>query len=98
MNSLKEDYPDVSRDQAVVRHAQDVLAKHARSFRLASLFLPKEKANDAAVVYSFCRLVDDAVDGISFSRNDDHSVFNFPFGIDRVGEVCFPSIKAFSVE
>lgn len=45
--------------------AQQVLTHHAKSFRLASLFLPREKANDAAVVYRFCRLLDDAVDEAS---------------------------------
>ena len=52
----------LSQNQEVVVHAQQVLSKHAKSFRLASLFLPRKSANDAAVVYSFCRLVDDAVD------------------------------------
>ena len=52
----------LSQKQEVVVHAQAVLSRHAKSFRLASLFLPRERANDAAVVYSFCRLVDDAVD------------------------------------
>ena len=52
----------LSKQQDVVVHAQAVLAHHAKSFRLASLFLPRDSSNDAAVVYSFCRLVDDAVD------------------------------------
>ena len=42
--------------------AQEQLAKHAKSFRLASLFLPTENADHAAVVYQLCRLIDDAVD------------------------------------
>lgn len=53
---------DISLDEQVVNDAQVVLAHHAKSFRLASLFLPADRANDAAVVYQFCRLVDDAVD------------------------------------
>ena len=52
----------LSQQQEVVVQAQQVLSTHAKSFRLASVFLPQESANDAAVVYSFCRLVDDAVD------------------------------------
>ena len=53
---------DTSRQAKVVAQAQAVLSQHAKSFQLASLFLPKEKAADAAILYQFCRLVDDAVD------------------------------------
>jgi len=53
---------DVSQQYDVVVQAHHVMAHHAKSFRLASLFLPKARANDAAVIYRFCRLVDDAVD------------------------------------
>jgi phytoene synthase len=45
-----------------VTAARDVLAKHARSFRFAGLFLPGDRLDVAAVVYAFCRAVDDAVD------------------------------------
>ena len=54
--------PEISRDHQVVQQARAVLTKHARSFTWASFFLPKDRANDAAVIYSFCRMVDDAVD------------------------------------
>ena len=46
----------------VVFSARAVLTKNARSFRFAGLFLPTQTLNDAAVVYAFCRLVDDAID------------------------------------
>lgn len=42
--------------------ARAVLATHARSFRFAGAFLPSARLDDAAVVYAFCRAVDDAVD------------------------------------
>lgn len=42
--------------------ARAILGKHARSFRWASIFLPPSVRDDAAVVYAFCRTVDDAVD------------------------------------
>jgi phytoene synthase len=42
--------------------ARAVLARHARSFRFAGLFLPADRLDVAAVVYAFCRAVDDAVD------------------------------------
>lgn len=46
----------------IVVHSREVLATHARSFRWASRFLPPEARDDAAVVYAFCRLVDDIAD------------------------------------
>lgn len=42
--------------------ARAVLSRHARSFRFAGLFLPTDRLDVAAVVYAFCRAVDDAVD------------------------------------
>ncbi len=47
---------------AVVEESRAVLARHARSFRWASMFLPAAARDDAAVVYNFCRLADDLVD------------------------------------
>ena len=47
---------------AVVHQSRDILATHARSFRWASWFLPPDRRDDAAVVYAWCRWVDDAVD------------------------------------
>ena len=46
----------------VIARSRAVLAKNARSFRFAGLFLPAQALDDAAVVYAFCRLVDDAID------------------------------------
>ena len=40
----------------------DILSRYGKTFRLASRLLPKGVRDDAAVVYAFCRLVDDAVD------------------------------------
>lgn len=45
--------------------AHETLAANGKSFRMASLFLPSSVSNDAAVVYRFCRAVDDAVDETS---------------------------------
>lgn len=53
---------DVSQHHDVIDQAQQVLSHHAKSFRLAAIFLPQKKANDAAIVYQFCRILDDAVD------------------------------------
>jgi 15-cis-phytoene synthase len=38
------------------------LRRKARTFHLASRLLPRHARDDAAVVYAFCRLLDDAVD------------------------------------
>lgn len=46
----------------VIAQSRAVLATHAKSFRFASFFLPPHAADDAAVLYAFCREVDDAVD------------------------------------
>ena len=40
----------------------EVLAHHGRTFHLASRFLPRERRADAAVLYAFCRCVDDIAD------------------------------------
>ncbi|MCB9694097.1 MAG: phytoene/squalene synthase family protein [Alphaproteobacteria bacterium] len=46
----------------LVATSTDVLARHGRSFSLASWFLPEAARADAAVLYAFCRLADDLVD------------------------------------
>jgi phytoene synthase len=46
----------------IVAQSRAVLSTHARSFRWASKFLPAAARDDAAVVYAFCRLVDDVAD------------------------------------
>ncbi len=42
--------------------AIDVLARHGRTFHLASYLLPRDRRQDAAVLYAFCRNVDDLAD------------------------------------
>ena len=49
-------------DEATIADSRVVLARHARSFRLAGRFLPGQQLDEAAVLYSFCRTIDDAVD------------------------------------
>ena len=46
----------------VVAESRATLARHARTFDLAGWFLPPARLDEAAVVYAFCRLVDDVVD------------------------------------
>ncbi len=49
-------------DRYVQETCSQLLKTHARSFRWASVFLPRFERSDAAVVYALCRTVDDAVD------------------------------------
>lgn len=50
------------RGAALVAESEAVLARHGRTFRLASWFLPRAARADAAVLYAYCRGLDDAVD------------------------------------
>ena len=47
---------------ALVDESRAVLSHHARSFRWAGALLPADRLDDAAIVYAFCRLVDDLAD------------------------------------
>jgi phytoene synthase len=38
------------------------LAQHSKSFALAGKLLPEQQRRDAAVLYTYCRLVDDSID------------------------------------
>ena len=50
---------------AMALESREVFAKHAKTFNAASVFLSPSQRDDAAVVYAFCRLVDDLVDEAS---------------------------------
>jgi len=50
------------RDRTVATESRAILAKHARSFRIAAKALGPDQTDDAAVCYAFCRVADDAVD------------------------------------
>ena len=60
MNARLDSPESRTGDGIVMAHQS--FAHHAKSFRLAATFLPKENIDDIAVLYHFCRLVDDAVD------------------------------------
>jgi phytoene synthase len=53
---------EASRSTDMVVASRNVLAKHSRSFSWASVFLPADRRDDAAVVYAMCRLIDDVAD------------------------------------
>jgi phytoene synthase len=48
--------------RAVVEHSRSVLADKSGSFDWAAPFLPADRRDEAAIVYAFCRLVDDIAD------------------------------------
>lgn len=47
---------------ALTVRAQQTLERHGRTFRQAQVFLPRASAEDAAVIYLFCREADDLAD------------------------------------
>jgi 15-cis-phytoene synthase len=46
----------------VTAAAREVFRRNARTFWLAARLLPRQTRDDAAIVYAFCRLVDDTAD------------------------------------
>lgn len=68
--------------ETLVEDSEQVLRKHARSFRWAAPFLPRDARRDAAVTYAFCRFLDDVVD----ERSSDESALRV---LDEVeAELC----------
>ena len=49
-------------NNAIIEQSRSIMSDKARSFRWAARFLSPEHHDDAAVVYAFCRLVDDTAD------------------------------------
>ena len=60
---LKETDADLARADAL--HCEGITRTYARTFALASTFLPPRKRRGAFAVYAFCRLADDIVDRVS---------------------------------
>jgi phytoene synthase len=54
--------PRSPEEAALVAECRAIIARHARSFDRASTFLPPVTRDRVAVLYAFCRSVDDAVD------------------------------------
>ncbi len=54
--------------QQVMRSGKEVLARQSRTFRMASLWLPKRTRDEVAVLYALCRLIDDLADECSDER------------------------------
>ena len=62
MNNTSKELLKSNQEEMEIRIAHQSFSHHAKSFRLAATFLPKENLDSIAVLYHFCRLVDDAVD------------------------------------
>ena len=60
---LRETDADLARSDA--QHCESITRTYARTFALASGFLPPRKRRGAFAVYAFCRLADDIVDRVS---------------------------------
>lgn len=65
---------DVAVARDLVAESQAVLRTRARSFRWGSFFLPEAEAIDSALVYAFCRLVDDTADEATDATLADHEL------------------------
>ncbi len=50
------------RDDDAIRQCRAILEANSKSFALAGKLLPPKQRDDAAVVYAYCRRVDDAID------------------------------------
>lgn len=64
--------------EELVAECQQVLEVHARSFSWGQVFLPPEGRDEAAILYAFCRLVDDLADdspSIAVARAELEQVF-----------------------
>lgn len=62
---------------AMERTARVSIKRNGKSFWFASLFLPKQMAADAAVLYSFCRNLDDVADRMTAPVADQDPVQYF---------------------
>ena len=50
---------------------KNILKKHAKSFYFAGLLLEKQTLNDAAILYAFCRQLDDAADNYDPDKSNE---------------------------
>ncbi|MBX2801578.1 MAG: phytoene/squalene synthase family protein [Myxococcales bacterium] len=81
-------------DADLVRDSVAVLAHHGRTFHLASHLLPRDRRAEAAIVYAFCRLVDDLADeapDLVVARRDLEAVKRQLAG----GPSAYPVVAAF---
>lgn len=77
---LKETDTELARSDA--QHCEAITRAHARTFALASAFLPPRKRRGAFAVYAFCRLADDIVDR---NRDKDPALLTAELDLYRAG-------------
>ena len=77
---LKETDAELARADA--QHCETITRAHARTFALASSFLPVRKRRGAYAVYAFCRLADDIVDR---AEGRDKSLLTAELDLYRAG-------------
>jgi phytoene synthase len=66
----RDDAPATARDDDA-RHCERIVRAHARTFALASYFLPPPKRRAAFALYAFCRQADDMVDAPGVAATTD---------------------------
>jgi 15-cis-phytoene synthase len=85
--------------QLAKRTADATFAQHSKSFSLAAKILPAASRDDAAVVYTYCRRVDDAVDDAGSERAASAAVSRLGAELDEVyrgGAVADPVLARFA--
>lgn len=73
----------VALDRGAVEASRAVLAEKSKSFALASRLLPQDRRDDIAIVYAFCRHVDDAID-LAPAAERPHALAELRVAIDHV--------------
>jgi phytoene synthase len=88
--------PSSAPPAAPIAHAREVIARHGKTFALASRLLPPELRDDAVVLYAYCRRVDDAIDGVG-SEQQPHALARLHAELDEVYGPGTPSDLALGV-
>lgn len=81
-------------DDVILQQSREILETKARSFRWAASFLSPERHDDVAVVYAFCRRVDDAVDDASTKQEARDAIAQIRAELDGTAPAS-PLIQAF---
>jgi 15-cis-phytoene synthase len=88
---LEQQAGAASGSAAATSTARATIALHSRSFSLASRLLPAAYRDDAAVVYTYCRRTDDAVDEVSTSAEAIAAITRLRAELDEIYQPGAPS-------
>ncbi len=83
--NLTTPYSDTTENQSSIK-------KHAKSFFLASLFLPKKSLKQAHITYGVCRLIDDIADSETFDQTMSLSLLKSVDSYFRDTEAKLPQL------